>query len=258
MAYRGARHCHITYGNGDEPHRLFTLCSVVVLSLVHVANKLYIRKGLGFFTPVFMPVLSQLWWRTMNMEFNKIFAAVLVAGITASFSGFVAYSAIHPKKLVENAYPIDGVAEAGSTVVAVPAGPEPILALMATADVARGEQAARACAACHTFNKGGAQGIGPNLYDVVNGGKAHVPGFAYSNGLKAAEGSWSYESLNHFLWKPKSYISDTKMNFVGLRKAEDRAAVIAWLRTLSASPAALPSATQIAAEAAKTEQAAAN
>ncbi|WP_435640866.1 c-type cytochrome [Micavibrio aeruginosavorus] len=183
-----------------------------------------------------------------NMEFNKIFAAVLVAGIVASLTGFISHTVIHPHKLHDNAYKIEGVVEDGAAGVAAPTGPQPILAMLASADVARGEQAAKACAACHSFNKGGANGIGPNLYGIVNANKAHLAGFAYSDGMKAKGGKWDYDSLNHMLWKPKAYIADTKMNFIGLKKPEDRAAVIAWLRTLSDSPAGLPSASQISAE----------
>ena len=185
----------------------------------------------------------------MNMEFNKIFAAVLVAGIAASFTGFVSHKLVHPHKLHENAYKIEGVADAGAAGgAAAPAGPEPILAMLASADVAKGEQTAKVCATCHNFAKGGPNGIGPGLWNVVNHDKGAHPGFAYSDTLKNMEGEWSYANLNKFLWKPKAYVEGTKMNFVGLKKPEDRANVIAYLRTLSDSPAGLPNDAQIAAE----------
>ena len=66
--------------------------------------------------------------------------------------------------------------------------------------------------------------------------------------MKAHGGTWTYAEMNHFLWKPKAYIEGTKMNYLGLKKPEDRAALIAWLRTLSSSPAALPSQAEIDAE----------
>ncbi len=184
----------------------------------------------------------------MNMEFNKIFAAVLVAGIAASFTGFVSHKLVHPHKLHENAYKIEGVADAGVGGATAPAGPEPILALLASADLAKGEQSAKVCATCHNFSKGGANGIGPGLWNVVNHDKGAHAGFAYSDTLKNMDGEWSYANLNKFLWKPKAYVEGTKMNFVGLKKPEDRANVIAYLRTLSDSPAALPGDAQIAAE----------
>jgi len=92
---------------------------------------------------------------------------------------------------------------------------------------------------------------GITLWGVVNANKGVHAGYAYSDALMAKGGSWNYDSLNKFLWKPKKYIEGTKMNYLGLKKPADRAAMIAWMRTLAPSPAALPSAGQIAAEAAE-------
>lgn len=182
-----------------------------------------------------------------GMEFNKIFAAVLVAGILAMFGGFVAKQLVHPHKLAEPAYNIEVVEVAG------PGGAkpiaQPILAMIATADAAKGEKIAKACAACHTFTKGGANGVGPNLYGVLGGPKDHIAGFAYSGALLEVGGTtWTYGELNKFLWKPKAYAKDTKMSYAGLKKPEDRAALLAWLRTQADAPKALPSDGEIAAE----------
>jgi cytochrome c len=182
------------------------------------------------------------------MEFNKIFAAILVAGIIASLTGFISHKLVHPHELKENAYHIEGAADESGGAVAVIAKAEPVLALLASADIAKGEQSAKVCATCHSFTKGGANAIGPNLWGVVNHDKATHAGFAYSDALKNMDGEWSYANLNKFLWKPKDYVPGTKMNYVGLKKPEDRANVIAYLRTLSDSQAALPSEAQIAAE----------
>lgn len=183
-----------------------------------------------------------------GMEFNKIFAAVLVAGIIAMFAGFVAEQVINPHKLKENAFKIEGVETAGGGAVKEKLA-EPILALLAEADIARGQKLSKACAACHSFDKGGANGVGPNLYGVVGKAKQSVSGFTYSGVLNTNGGNvWTYEELNKFFWKPKKYAPGTKMNYVGLKKPEDRAAMIAWLRTLAPSAKALPSAAQIAAE----------
>ena len=185
----------------------------------------------------------------MSTETNKIFAAILIAGIVASLSGFIAHKLVSSEELKENAVMIESAeAATGAGGAAAATGPEPILALIAAADVAKGEKISKACAACHSFDKGGATKVGPNLWGVVGGPKAHVASFAYSDGLKGKGGKWDYDSLNHFLWKPKAYIADTKMTFVGLKKPEDRAALIAWLRAQADSPAALPSDGDIAAE----------
>ncbi len=185
-----------------------------------------------------------------GMEFNKIFAAILVAGIIAMFGGFVAKKLVHPHKIAENAYNIE-VVEVAAPGAAKPMA-QPILAMIAAADVAKGEKIAKSCAACHSFNKGGPNGVGPNLYGTVGGPKHHVAGFAYSGALIETGGpTWTYAELNKFLWKPKDYAKNTKMSYAGLKKPEDRAALLAWLRTQADSPKALPSDAEIAAEAAE-------
>ena len=189
-----------------------------------------------------------------NMEFNKIFAAVLLAGIIAMFSGFVANKLVHPEALEQDAVAVEGGAVATGTGPAKAPEAEPILALLADADIERGKKLTKACAACHTFDQGGANGVGPNLYGVVGNQKQAHAGFSYSGSLNEQGGNtWTYAELNKFLWKPKKYASGTKMNYIGLKKPEDRASIIAYMRTLSASPVALPSAAEISAEAPKEE-----
>lgn len=185
-----------------------------------------------------------------SFEFNKIFAAVLVAGITAMLAGFVAEHLVHPHELEKNAVEIAGL-EGSAGGGQAEAMAEPVLGLIAAADVEKGKSLSKACASCHSFDKGGPVKTGPSLWGVVGRGKGSSAGFAYSAGMTAKGGNWNYAELNKFLWKPKKYISDTKMNFVGLKKPEDRAAMIAWLRTLNDSPAALPGEGEIAAEAAE-------
>lgn len=185
------------------------------------------------------------------MEFNKIFAAILTAGLVAMMSSFISRKVIHPEIPEKTAYQVAGVeASQASGTQAAPSGPEPILAMIEKADTAKGESVAKACAACHDFTKGGPNKVGPNLYNVVGGKKAHMDTFSYSTGMASKGGIWDYDSLNHFLYKPKAFVEGTKMSFAGLKKPEDRAAVIAWLRTLSDAPAPLPSADEIAREAA--------
>lgn len=186
-----------------------------------------------------------------EMEFNKIFAAILIAGIIAMFCGFLAQQLIHPHELEKDAVTVEGVESVDAGGGAKVAMPEPILHLIATADVAQGEKLSKVCAACHTFESGGISAVAPNLWGVIGAKRAHISGFAYSDTLAAMGGQWDYLSLNKFLWKPKAFVAGTKMNFVGFKKPEDRAAVIAWLRTKSASAPALPSDGQIAEEVAE-------
>lgn len=177
----------------------------------------------------------------MNLETNKIAAAVLTAGIIAMTSGFIAGILVHPHKLEQSVYKVEGVGQAAAPAAATgPAPIEPIAPLLAAADVAAGETQSKKCTACHTFTQGGPNRVGPNLWDIVGAKHAHAEGFAYSDAIKNKPGNWDYEALNQFLANPKAYAPGTKMAFAGLPKASDRAALIAYLRSLSASPKPLP------------------
>ena len=119
-----------------------------------------------------------------------------------------------------------------------PAAPLDLASLLAAADPARGERTARICAACHTFDPGGANRVGPNLHGIVGRRVAALPGFAYSPALSGAGGRWTYESLDRFLTSPARAVAGTKMAFAGLRNPRDRAHLIAFLA--SSSPGAPP------------------
>lgn len=167
----------------------------------------------------------------MSMEFNKILAALLVAGIIAMLGGFVSHKLYHPHHLEKDAYEIAAM-EGGGGGPAVAEQTEPEAIDVAAADVAKGEKLAKVCASCHTFDNGGANKVGPNLFGVVGGDHAHKSDFAYSDAMKGAHGKkWDYDALNKFLWNPKKAIPGTKMTFLGIKKPEDRAAVIKWLET---------------------------
>lgn len=185
----------------------------------------------------------------MNMKSNVAFAALLSAGLLAMVAGKFGQYLVAPHHLEKDAVTVEAteVAAGGGAAVAMP---EPILAMIATADVERGKGVAKACAACHHIEKGGANGVGPGLYGVVGNKKDAHPGYAYSGALLTNGGdTWTYEELNKFLWKPKAYAKDTKMTFIGVKKPEDRAALIAYLRTMDDAPSALPSQGEIDQEA---------
>ena len=114
-------------------------------------------------------------------------------------------------------------------------------AMLATADVAAGEKTSSTCAACHSFKKGGADGVGPNLWNTVGNARAHSTGFNYSDALKGMHGEkWTYEALNSYLTNPRTFAPGNKMPFGGIADPKKRADLIAWMRTLSDSPAPLP------------------
>jgi len=184
-----------------------------------------------------------------SLTFNKVFAGILMAGLMALVGIKLAEILVPHEKLASNAYPIEVTEVASaSSAPAAPAGPEPVLALLANADVAAGEKLAKKCTACHVFEAGGQNKVGPVLWNVVNADKGGVDGFGYSTALAEFGGAWDYTSLNAFLYKPKAYISGTKMNFAGLKKQKDRANMIAYLRSLADAPVALPTDAEIAAE----------
>ena len=178
-----------------------------------------------------------------NLNFNKIAAGVLCGGLLLMGGVKLGEILIPHQKLAENAYPFavaETAATSGTSPAPAPAEAEPIAPLLASADIAAGQAQSRKCTACHTFDKGGANRVGPNLYNIVNRAFAATPDFKYSKALAEHGGSWNYDELNHFLFKPKARISGTKMNFAGLKKTQDRANIIAWMRTLSDNPAPLP------------------
>lgn len=120
------------------------------------------------------------------------------------------------------------------------AATESLAVLLASADIAKGKKLFKKCAVCHTTDSGGKNKIGPNLWNIVNAERGKKEAFSYSKPLLAMAGNWSYGSLDTFLTKPRSYIKGTKMQFSGIKKATDRAAVIGFLRRLSDMPAPLP------------------
>lgn len=124
---------------------------------------------------------------------------------------------------------------------AAAATPEPDLGtLLGRADANAGKAKVQVCKSCHAFEAGGPDRIGPNLWQVVGRDIASRPGFAYSPGMAAQQGEWTYERLNDFLTHPGRTVPGTKMSFAGMRRAEDRAAVISFLATLGSNRPPFP------------------
>jgi len=175
-----------------------------------------------------------------SLKFNKIAAALLSSILLIMMFGKIGNFLVNPNTYVSNAYPIEvpetntAVAKEEKEVVI-----EPITALLATANLESGLKIAKKCVACHGFDAGGPNKVGPNLYDIVNKDQGKAD-YAYSKVLAALNGKWTYEELNKFLYKPKLYSKGTKMNYAGLSKTKDRANLIAWLRTKSDNPVPLP------------------
>ena len=187
-----------------------------------------------------------------SFEFNKLIGALLgtvflVMSIAiVSDSIFAAPIPEKPGFIIEAAEEEEG-AGGGEAVTE-----EPIATLLASATPDAGAAVFKKCTACHTPENGGANKVGPNLWNIVNRPIASHEGFSYSAAMKdfSQGGSvvWDYEHLSHFLAAPKAYIKGTAMGFAGVKKPDERANLIAYLRTLSDSPAPLPAAPAPAAE----------
>ena len=174
------------------------------------------------------------------LKINKIAAALLSGILLIMVFGKIGNILVDPKTDISNAYPIE-VPEKNQikSKVVEEVVIEPILALLATANLESGQKISKKCVACHGFDAGGPNKVGPNLYNIVNKDQGKAD-YAYSKVLASLSGKWSYEELNKFLYKPKLYSKGTKMNYAGLSKTKDRANLIAWLRTKSNSPVSLP------------------
>ncbi|MDQ3075127.1 MAG: cytochrome c family protein [Pseudomonadota bacterium] len=174
---------------------------------------------------------------------NTIAGWVLFAGIIVLGASIVTGEVFHSGRPETMGYPIEGVVLAGdAAAVEAPIN-------FAVADAAKGEQVFKKCAACHNVDPGGANAIGPALYGVMGKPIAAHPGFAFSDALKSAGGSWGWDNMSAWLANPKKFAPGTKMSFAGLSNPEDRANVIAFLNSRSASPLPVPAAPAAAAPA---------
>ena len=178
-----------------------------------------------------------------SFELNKIIGAVLAACLVLLVTSFTADALFTPKMPEKPGFAIAVKAEAeGGAKEAAAAPSEPIEKLLQTASVEKGAAAAKKCQACHTFAKGDKNGVGPNLYGVVGRNRGTEGGFNYSAAMKAKGGKWGFAELNEFINNPKGAVPGTAMGFAGIQKDSERADVLAYLNSLSDSPAPLPTA----------------
>ncbi len=176
-----------------------------------------------------------------SLEFNKMAGALLGTLLFALGTNFLAELIYHPKPAGTAGYALPepvphsaGGGEAKAPDVA------PIATRLASADAEKGKVGTKACQACHSFDKGGPNKMGPDLWEIVERPKGSHEGFDYTGAMKAKGGAWTYEDLDHFLTKPGDFVKGTKMAFQGISSPQERANVIAYLRTLSDSPKPLP------------------
>jgi cytochrome c len=189
-----------------------------------------------------------------SFELNKVLGAILGTCLIVLALNIGAGAIFAPEKPAKPGYAIAAKtpAEAGKPTGKEPE--EPMEAMMASASVEKGQAAAKQCQACHTFEKGGPNRVGPNLWGIVGRPRASEAGFNYSAAMKAKGGTWTFGELYAFLANPRGYIAGTNMTFAGLARGQQRADVIDFLNTLSDNPQPLPKAAA-AAPAAKPAEA---
>ncbi len=174
-------------------------------------------------------------------SFNTVAGCVLASALFAMVLGKVSNALVHPHKLEKPAIAVSDEAPTQTAAAAPAAELPPIGPKLAGANVEAGKAIfQKICFTCHTIDKGGPNKVGPNLWGVVGRKKGSHEGFSYSSGMEAKGGDWTYEDIDHMIFKPTAYIKGTKMAFAGLPKEQERADVIAFLRTMSDSPQPLP------------------
>jgi len=175
-----------------------------------------------------------------SFELNKVLGAVLatcLALLSLNIAAGAIFASHNPAKPGYEIAVKEG--DSGKPGEAAPAE-EPLPVRFASADAGRGENAAKKCAACHTFGKGEPNRVGPNLYGVVGRAKASEAGFNYSAAMKAQKGTWTPEDLDSYLLNPKAMVPGTNMTFAGIPRGKERADVITYLNSKSDKPMELP------------------
>ena len=178
-----------------------------------------------------------------SFEWNKIAGAVLGTLIFVLVIKFGTEAIFEIPKPAKPGYVVEGVTEeASNTNTAAPA--EEALpdwgTVLPTADAAAGQKISARCEQCHDLSKGGPNKIGPNLWGVLGRARATHPDFSYSGAMNASHDVWSFNNFFKFIKSPAADVPGTKMSFAGLRSAQDRINLIAWLRTQGDSPLPIP------------------
>ncbi len=180
---------------------------------------------------------------------NKIAGALLTAALMffgiPQIVGIFMGGGHGGHKELKLAYPIEFQTVAADTG-AEAAAPVDLPTLLAAATPAGGERRAALCKSCHSFEKGGANGAGPNLWNVIGRPVAGHPGFAYSGALKAAGGNWTFDRLDAYIKNSQEYVPGTAM-VQRLARADHRAEILVYLASLSDNPQPRPTPAEQAA-----------
>ncbi len=185
-----------------------------------------------------------------SFELNKILGAILGTCLITLALNIAAGAIFAPEKPAKPGYVVAVKTEAGGEKKEAAPKEAPLPERLAKASVDKGKATAKQCEACHTFAKGGPNRVGPNLWNIVGDERGQDRGgFNFSSAMKAKGGKWTYDELDKFLTDPRGYISGTAMTFAGVKNDQQRADVIAFLRTQADNPQPLPTAAAQAAPA---------
>ncbi len=178
-----------------------------------------------------------------SFELNKILGAVLGTCLVLLALNIGANALFAPQVPAKPGFAIAVATHEGAGAPAAKEPEVPLPTLLAKANVDKGKTTAKQCQACHTFEKGGPNRVGPNLWGIVDDERGKDRGgFNFSQAMKSKGGKWTFDELNKFLKSPRDYIPGTAMTFAGISNDQQRADVIAFLDTLADNPVPLPKA----------------
>ena len=166
-----------------------------------------------------------------------VLALILVMGINKIAD--VIYSVEKPEKSAYQVANVSGTSGSTSEASTKNTTAGDVMTLFASVSLSDGEKTFKKCAACHSIAKGGANKIGPALYNVLGRQAGSLSDYKYSKGMIAYGKKWTPQEMDGFLENPKGWVKGTKMSYAGLKNPKERAALILFLNKNTDNPLSL-------------------